>query len=66
MSDDLLLTMADKVLRLDNADIQADFIIATWQALENMAEEFEFRGFLIETSLAIDVTNELYEQITIH
>lgn len=66
MSDDLLLTIADKVLRLDNADIQADFIIATWQALENMAEEFEFRGFLIETSLAIDVTNELYEQITIH
>lgn len=66
MSDDLLLTMADKVLRLDNPHIQADFITATWQALENMAEEFEFRGFLIETTLAVDITNELYETITIH
>jgi hypothetical protein len=69
MSDDYQTLLRDydgNVLLIDTYELKADFITATYQAIESMADEFTFHGFLIGTDDAIDITRDLMKNITIH
>lgn len=62
----LLRDYDGNVLLIDTYELKTDFITATYQAIEDMADEFVFHGFLIGTDDAIDITRDLMKNITIH
>jgi hypothetical protein len=48
-----------EMLNLNDDVIEAEFRLATRQAIENNEVEFDFHGFIVETDVAIDVVNEM-------
>lgn len=48
-----------EMLDLNDDVIEAEFRLATRQAIENNEVEFDFHGFIVETDVAIDVVNEM-------
>jgi hypothetical protein len=54
-----MLSIVDDVM-------EAEFKVATHQAVESMAEDFMFHGYTIETSTAIDVVQAMLERRTYH
>lgn len=47
-------------------EMEAEFKVATRQALENMEEEFWFYGYTVETAIAVDVVQAMDERRTYH
>lgn len=56
----------DKMLSIDNDDVEFAFTVATIDAIDAAMLEFEFRGFVVETLTAIEVLKDLIEDSTIH
>ena len=54
------------MLSIVSDEMEAEFKVATCQAIENMQKEFEFYGYTVETSTAIDVVQAMLEQRTYH
>ena len=57
--------MKDKLL-LEDPDREVEFQFATYQAIENMQTEFEFYGYVVELSAAIDAVNDIVSRRTYH
>lgn len=55
----------DKLV-LEELEAQIEFQFATWQAVENMDTQFEFHGYTVLTSSAIDAVNDIVAGRTYH
>ena len=53
-------------LKLDELDAQIEFQFATYEAVENMETEFEFQGYKVLTSSAIEAVMEMVSNRTYH
>ena len=53
-------------LTLDEVESQIEFQFATHQAIENNETEFEFQGYIVSTSKAIDALIEIVSRRTYH
>jgi len=56
----------NKKLVLEDPDRQVEFQFATWEALEKMEPEFEFHGYVVLTSSAVDAVNDIVAGRTYH
>jgi len=54
------------MLSITDDIMEAEFKVATRQALENMQDEFKFHGYTIDTSTAVDVVQAMSERRTYH
>lgn len=53
-------------LTITGIEIECEFEIAVWQALENMQTEFEFHGYTVDTAKAVDAVKEVVALRTYH
>jgi len=53
-------------LKLEELDEQVAFQFATYEAVENMEPQFEFRGFVVLTAHAIDAVVDIVANRTYH
>lgn len=54
------------MLSIVSDEMEAEFRVATRYAVENMQEEFEFYGYTVETSTAVDVVQAILARRTYH
>jgi hypothetical protein len=54
------------MLSITDDVMEAEFKVATRQAVESMSEEFMFHGYTIETSTAVDVVQVMLARRTYH
>jgi len=54
------------MLSIVSDEMEAEFKVATRHAIENMLEEFEFYGYTIDTSTAVDVVQAMLARRTYH
>lgn len=54
------------MLSITDDVMEAEFKVATQQALESNTLEFDFHGYLIETEVAMDVVQAMNERRTFH
>jgi len=54
------------MLSIATDEMEAEFKIATRQAIENNEAEFEFYGYIVDTATAIDVVRAMAEVRTYH
>lgn len=54
------------MLSITDDVMEAEFKVATQQALDNNDLEFDFYGYVIETELAMDVMQTMNERRTFH
>lgn len=56
----------EDTLAISGHEMATEFELATHHAIENMLEEFEFHGYIVETTKAIDVVQEMLARRTYH
>lgn len=66
MSEQDIYDESTGMLSLDSDHMEAEFKIATRQAVEDMVPEFMFYGYTVETSTAIDVIQAINSKRTYH
>lgn len=66
MSIDDIYDTESGMLSIVGDEMEAEFKVATRQALESMAEDFMFYGYTIETSIAVDVVQAMLARRTYH
>lgn len=54
------------MLSISSDEMEAEFRMATRQAVENMDLDFDFHGYTIETAVAIDVVQGILAHRTYH
>ena len=66
MSNNDIYNTETEMLSLISDEMEAEFKVATSQAVENSEDSFTFYGYEIETSTAVDVVKAMNKARTYH